>query len=177
MIEKLTFIHFLTATCLIEAFILYLFRFTNSPFTVKAINRWYSNLHWSAVILDMLSFLIGFYLAKFLYEYLLRNNIISKDYELMKFLGLVLCIQILHDFSFYFLVIKNAKKGINKVIDEFIHYAESVKVGAVIGDSFMYLLATPTLFYIAQFTNDINVFISIACLYLIGYFIYQKPKY
>tara|TARA_B100001123_G_C15194597_1_gene980851 strand:+ start:355 stop:744 length:390 start_codon:yes stop_codon:yes gene_type:complete len=129
------------------------------------------------VILDLLSVLIGFYLAKFLYEYLLRNDIISKDYEFIIFLGLVLCIQILHDFSFYFLVIKNAKKGINKVIDEFIHYAESVKVGAVIGDSFMYLLATPTLFYIAQFTNDINVFISIACLYLIGYFVYQKPKY
>ena len=177
MIEQLTFIHFLSATCLIETFMLYLFRFTNSPFTGKAINRWYSNLHWSAVILDLLSVLIGFYLAKFLYEYLLRNNIISRDYEFIKFLGLVLCIQILHDFSFYFLVIKNAKKGINKVIDEFIYYTESVKVGAVIGDSFMYLLATPTLFYIAQFTNDINVFISIACLYLIGYFVYQKPKY
>ena len=88
MIEKLSFIHFLTASSLIETFMLYLFRFTNSPFTGKAINRWYSNLHWSAVILDLLSVLIGFYLAKFLYEYLLRNNIISRDYELIKFLGL-----------------------------------------------------------------------------------------
>ena len=69
------------------------------------------------------------------------------------------------------------KKGLNKIIDEFIYYAESVKTGAVIGDSFMYILATPVLFYIAQFTNDINVFISIICLYLIGYFVYQKPKY
>lgn len=175
MIEKFNFIHFLTATCLIEAFMLYLFRFTRSPFSGKAINQWYTNLGWSAIILDLLSFLIGFYLAKFLYLYLVNNSIISKDYEFIKFLGLVLLIQITHDFSFYFLFIKNAKKGMSKVMDEFINYANSVKTGAVIGDSFMYLLATPVLFLISQFTNDINIFTSIVCLYLIGYFVYQKP--
>ena len=175
MIEKLEFIHFFTATSLIETFMLYLFRFTKSPFTGKAINQWYTNLGWSAVILDLLSVLIGFYLAKFLYLYLVNNSIISKDHEIIKFLGLVLLIQITHDFSFYFLVIKNAKKGMSKVMDEFIYYANSVKTGAVIGDSFMYLLATPILFLISQFTNDINIFTTIVSLYLIGYFVYQKP--
>jgi hypothetical protein len=177
MIQQFKFIHFLTATCLIEVFMLYLFRFTNSPFTGRAINNWYTNLRWTAVILDILSVLIGFYLAKFLYEYLIRKNLINEEYQLVKFLGIVLMIQILHDFSFYFFIIKNAKKGKNRVIDEFIDYAKSVSIGAVIGDSFMYLLATPALFYIYHLTNDINVFISICCLYLIGYFIYQKPKY
>ena len=66
MIEKLTFIHFLTASSLIETFMLYLFRFTNSPFTGMAINNWYNNLGWTAIILDVVSLLIGFYLAKFL---------------------------------------------------------------------------------------------------------------
>ena len=86
MIENFNFIHFLAATCLIEAFMLYLFRFTRSPFSGKAINQWYTNLGWSAIILDLLSFLIGFYLAKFLYLYLVNNSIISKDYEFIKFL-------------------------------------------------------------------------------------------
>ena len=175
MVEKLKFIHFLTATCLIEVFMLYLFRFTRSPFSGIAINRWYTNLRWSAVILDLLSVLIGFYLAKFLYLYLVDNSIISKDYEIMKFLILVLFIQITHDFSFYFLFIKNAKQGMSKVMDEFIYYANTVKTGAVIGDSFMYLLATPTLFAFYQLSNDINIFTTIVCLYLIGYFVYQKP--
>ena len=58
MIKDLTFLHFLTASVFIEAFILYLFRFTKSPLTGVAINRWYDNLGWSAVILDILSFLI-----------------------------------------------------------------------------------------------------------------------
>jgi len=177
MIKDLTFLHFLSATVIIEIIILYLFRFTNSPFTGKAINNWYTNLKWSAILLDILSVLIGFYLAKFLYQYLIKQNIINKKNEIIKFLGIVLLIQIIHDFSFYFLTIKNSKKGMNKVIDEFIDYAKSVGVGAVIGDSFMYLLATPTLYFISQLSDDKNTFISICCLYLMGYFVYQKPKY
>ena len=49
-------------------------------------------------------------------------------------------------------------------------------LGAVIGDSFMYLVATPILYYlVVNNRNDTNVFINIVSLYLIGYFMYQKP--
>ena len=85
-------------------------------------------------------------------------------------------IQILHDFGFYFTVIRNTKSGVNRVIDEFKSYAKSVGSGAVIGDSFMYLVATPILYYlVVNNRNDTNVFINIVSLYLIGYFMYQKP--
>ncbi len=177
MIENITFTQFLTATLLIETFMLFLFRFTKSPFTGIAINNWYNKIGIIAVLLDIVSVLIGFYLAKFLYEYLVNNNYISRDYELWKFLGLVLMIQILHDFGFYFTVIQNTKKGVNRVIDEFKNYAKSVGTGAVIGDSFMYLVATPLLYYvILNNRNDVNVFTNLVCFYLIGYFLYQKPK-
>ena len=69
MIEKITFVQFLTATLIIETFMLFLFRFTKSPFSGIAINRWYNNIGLTAIILDIVSVLIGFYLAKFLYEY------------------------------------------------------------------------------------------------------------
>ena len=177
MIKDLTFLHFLTASVFIEAFILYLFRFTKSPLTGVAINRWYDNLGWSAVILDVLSFLIGFYIAKFIYEYLVIQKYINSDYELYKYLGLVLLVQITHDFLFYLFVIKPYPNNKNRVIDEFKSYAERVKTGAVIGDSFMYLLATPLLYLYIQKNNiNTNTFISILCFYLIGYLIYQKPK-
>ena len=177
MIKDLTFLHFLTASVIIELFMMILFRFTKSPFTGIAINRWYDNLGWSAVILDILSFLIGFYIAKFIYEYLVVEKYINTDYELYKFLGLVLLVQIIHDFTFYFLAIKPYPKNKNRVIDEFKSYAERVKAGAVIGDSFMYLLATPLLYLFIQKNNiNTNTFISIVCFYCIGYLIYQKPK-
>ena len=38
-------------------------------------------------------------------------------------------------------------------MDEFKSYAETVKTGAVIGDPFMYLLATPLLYLIIQKNN------------------------
>jgi hypothetical protein len=176
MIDKITFLHFLTAALVIETFMLYLFRFTKSPFTGIAINRWYNNIGIVAVLLDVLSFIIGFYLAKFLYEYLSYHKYITDKYQFWKFLGLVLFIQILHDFGFYFTIIKNTNYGTNIVVDEFKRYAQSVSYGAVIGDSFMYLVATPILYYIVtKKTNDINIFVSLVCSYLIGYFLYQKP--
>ena len=177
MIKDLTFLHFLTASVVIELFMMILFRFTNSPFTGISINRWYDNLGWTAVILDVLSILIGFYIAKFIYEYLVKEKYINTDYELYKYLGLVLLVQIIHDFSFYLFVIKPYPKNKNRVMDEFKNYAERVKTGAVIGDSFMYLLATPLLYLYIQKNNiNTNTFISIVCFYLIGYLIYQKPK-
>ena len=51
-------------------------------FTVIAINRWYNNLGWTAIILDVVSLLIEFYLAKFLYEYLTNNGYTNKNHWL-----------------------------------------------------------------------------------------------
>jgi len=175
MISKLEFIHFFTTACIVEVIMLYLFRFTRSPLTGKAINNWYTNLGWSAIILDILSLLIGFYIAKFIYEYLLKNKFITKEYSLVKFLAIVLMFQITHDFSFYYLIIRNSKMGQSIVMDEFKRYAKSVGTGAVIGDSIMYLIGTPLVFYLATVRKDINIFSSLVSLYLVGYFVYQKP--
>ena len=41
MIENITFTQFLTASLIIETFMLFLFRFTKSPFTGIAINNWF----------------------------------------------------------------------------------------------------------------------------------------
>ena len=177
MIKDLTFLHFLTASVIIELFMMILFRFIKGKSKWSSINNWYDNLGWTAVILDVLSVLIGFYIAKFVYEYLVDKKYINTDYELYKFLGIVLCVQIIHDFTFYFLVIKPFPKNKNRVMDEFKSYAENVKTNAVVGDSIMYLLATPLLYLYIQKNNiNTNTFISILCFYLIGYLIYQKPK-
>ena len=176
MIEKITPLQFLTATLIIEVIILFLFRFTNSPFSGRAINRWYNNFSWSAVILDVTSFLIGFYLAKYVYEFLVKRGYITREYEFWKFLAILLAIQITHDICFYFFVILPTKPGMNSVIDELKSYSKNIGTGAIIGDSFMYIVATPILYYlIVKYSNQTNTFISIVCLYLVAYFLHQKP--
>ena len=173
MIENITFLQFLTATLIIETFMMILFRFTK---TSKAINNWYNNLGWTAVILDVLSILIGFYIAKFIYEYIVEQKYINTEYELYKYLGLVLMVQIIHDFSFYFFVIKPYPKFKNKVIDEFKEYAKYYKSQSVFADSLIYIATTPILYYlVVKNSNDTNIFINLVGLYLIGYFLYQKP--
>lgn len=174
-ISKLSFIHFLTSALVIECFIIFLFRFTKSPFSGKSINNWYTNFGWSAVTLDVLSLIIGFYLAKYAYLFLLKKDIISKKYALLTFLAIMLVIQIVHDFTFYFTVIKPHKTGRNAIMDELQSYANKVSYGAVIGDSFMYVLATPLLYFLIQNDIEENTFISLVSTYIIGYILYQKP--
>lgn len=177
MIKDLTFLHFLTASVIVEVLVLLYFRFTGKPYGSIAINKWYGNLHWTAVILDILSFLGGFYIAKFIYEYLIKEKYITSENELWKYLGIVLLVQISHDFLFYFFVIKPYPKNKNVVMDEFKAYAEKAKTNAVLGDSLMYLIGVPLLYLFVQKNNiHTNTFISIVCFYLIGYLIYQKPK-
>jgi len=173
MINDLTFIHFLTASAVIEVFMLVLFRFTKSS---KAINNWYDNLGWTAVFLDILSILIGFYIAMFFYEYLVSNKYVDTNNEFIKFIGLVIFVQIIHDLLFYFLVIRPYPKNNNRVIDEFKEYAKYYQSQAIFADSLIYLAATPLLYFYLKKNNDnVNIFISIVSFYLIGYLIYQKP--
>ena len=176
MIEQLTFLHFLTATALIEVFMLYLFKFTKQSSPV--INNWYDNLGWSAIILDVLSILIGFYIAKFLFNYLLEYNYLSKQNEFIKFMVILLSVQILHDFLFYFLVIKPTPLGVNRVIDEFKEYAKFYQTKAVVADSLIYLSITPILYYYIQYqSNSVNTFITLVCFYLTSYLLHQKAKF
>ena len=155
---------------------LFLFRFTKH--SDKTINNWYNNLGWTAVLLDILSIMIGFYLAKYLYTYLVDKGYLSKKYEFVYYLCLVLLIQIIHDISFYFYIINPTSKGINAVIDEFKDYANHYKLRAVLADSLIYLITTPVLYYyILNQKNEKNIFTTILCIYIIGYLLHQKPKY
>ena len=176
MINNITFLHFLTAALIVEVIMLFLFRFTESPFSGISINIWYDRFDWSAIFLDVSSVIIGFYLAKYAYQFLVSQNIISEEYSFIKYFIILLIIQVAHDFGFYFTTLQGATPGMNKIIDELVDYAKNVGTGAVIGDSFMYLLGTPLLYYLStNVNNDVNSFLSIVCFYLIGYFIYQKP--
>ena len=61
-------------------------------------------------------------------------------------------------------------------MDEFIDYAEKVRINAIIGDSLMYIIGTPLLLYMNTQSQRKKEFISIMSLYITGYLIYQKPS-
>ena len=168
----------MTTTVVVELLFLSVFRLVPSGGGSKwmSINQWYTGLRWSAVLLDILSIMVGFYIALAIYNYLLKENMIRKDNQLITLLAIVLCVQILHDILFYTLVIKNTPMGINQVMDEFIDYAEKVGINAIIGDSLMYIIGTPLLLYMNTQSHKTKEFVSIISLYITGYLIYHKPS-
>ena len=174
MIEEITFLQFLTASAIVEVFVLLYFRLYDRG---SSINRWYTKLRWSAILLDILSFLGGFYIAKFIYEYLVSHKYITKENEIYKYLGILLLVQITHDFLFYVLVINPYPKNTNQVMDEFKYYASKAKKNAVMGDSIMYIIGTSLLYFIVKKTANVNIFMTILSFYIVGYLIYQKPLY
>ena len=62
-------------------------------------------------------------------------------------------------------------------MDEFKTYAKNTKLGAILGDSWMYLMGVPILILSSKLNKELLIFISILCLYIIGYLIYQIPSY
>ena len=169
-INDIKFINIFTSTVIVELIILIFFRFTKSFFSIKAINDWYDKLNWSAVILDILIFIIGFYLNIFVNKYFKINNYLF-------FLLIQLLIQVIHDIIFYYIFILGSEKGNSIVMDEFKSYAKYTKIGAIVGDSWMYLMGIPLLIKTLNYDKEVLIFISTICLYLIGYLVYQKPLY
>tara|TARA_B110000208_G_scaffold83971_1_gene106578 strand:- start:1742 stop:2326 length:585 start_codon:yes stop_codon:yes gene_type:complete len=168
-LDKINFIHLLTSTLIIETFMLILFRYTKSKFSGKSINDWYDKFKFIAIFLDIAIILIGFYVTIF----------ISKKYNINNyytFLALQIILQIIHDILFYIFFSKYPKNT-NPIIDEFKIYAKNIGVGAIIGDSYMYLLGIPILILLTKINKDKLIFISLISSYLIGYLTYQKPLY
>lgn len=154
---------------MVETYILILFRYTKSKFSGKSINAWYDKFKLIAIFLDIFIFIIGIYSTIFL----------AKKYNINKyyiFLALQIILQIIHDILFYIFFTKYPK-NINPLIDEFKNYAKYIGIGAIIGDSYMYLIGVPILFLLTKLNQDKLIFISLICSYLIGYLIYQKPLY
>ena len=162
----LSFRDYLATALVVETLMLILFRVTRSPFTGRDINHWYDKFRLTAVFMDMSSYMLGYYISR---------SISGFWSSWGSFALIVLIVQISHDLLFYHLVLKPFPMNRNDIMDDLKDYADNVGVGAVIGDSFMYLIGLPILYQMQHVSTFNKEFVSLACLYLIGYLIYQKP--
>jgi len=131
------------------------------------LKKWYKKYQLSAVIADVLILVIGIILARFLYKYLFN------EFSIWKFTGLAVCIQIIHDFLFYFLF-NNLPVGYNSMLDFFKGYAQEVGVTAVLGDSFMMILACLLSSNFATYSLNINIIALTISIYFFPYMINYK---
>lgn len=131
--------------------------------------NWYKKYGISAVIADTLILVIGMIIARALY-----SRIFGDQFNILKFAFLVLVIQIIHDFVFYFGIIKTLPRGVNNMIDMFKDYAQEVSAGAVVGDSVMITMAVLFASMLANYNSNINIIVLIILVYLMPYILHAK---
>ncbi len=134
-------------------------------FKGSKLRNWYNNFGLSAVVLDVLILVIGFIITRFLY-YKIFN-----EFNIVKFILLALVVQIIHDISLYYLLIKPLPVGSNKIFDLLKEYGNEVGGGAIIGDSFMFIISILFASLLAGSNSNINIIIIIISVYLIPYLI------
>ena len=132
----------------------------------KVLNVWYRKLNLSAVIADILIIFIGIILARFFYPYFF------KQYSLFKFIGLAICIQVIHDILFYKLSI-SIPRGKSQIMDIFKDYGKEVSYKAILSDSAMMISSILIASFLKDQSVNMNIIIMIVLVYLVPYLIYS----
>jgi uncharacterized protein YacL len=149
----------------LNADLIIIFLLYHDLFKSKLLRKWYKKYQLSAVIADVLILVIGIILARFFYKYFFLEG-----FNIWKFTGLAVIIQIIHDILFYW-VFKSLPRGYNAMLDFFKDYAREVGVGAILGDSFMMILACLLSSYFATYSLNANIILLVISLYFVPYMI------
>jgi hypothetical protein len=148
----------------VNADLIILFLLYHGVFRAYYLKKWYKKYQLSATIADVLILVIGIILARFFYKYFFES------FNIWKFTGLAVIIQIIHDFLFYWFF-KSVPIGYNAMLDFFKEYAREVGVGAILGDSLMMILACLMSSHFATYSFNGNVILLIIFLYFVPYMI------
>jgi hypothetical protein len=133
----------------------------------KVLIEWYRKYNLSAVIADVLIIVIGIIMARFAYPYVFGEN-----FSLIKFIGLAVVIQILHDILFYYMF-KLVPRGKNMMLDTFKDYANEVGFKAVLSDSLMIISTCLLSSYFVSLNLNTNIIILILSVYILPYAVYN----
>jgi uncharacterized protein YacL len=148
----------------INADLIIIFLLYHGVFKSYYLKKWYKKYQLSAVIADVLILVIGIIIARYLYKYFFGA------FNIWKFTGLAVIIQIIHDILFYWFF-KTIPRGYNSMLDFFKDYANEVGGGAILGDSFMMILACLLSSNFATYSLNINIITFIFSLYFVPYMI------
>lgn len=164
--NKFEYIPILTANIYADLFIIFV-AFSKIYFNIKSLEGWYKKYRLSAMIADIL---IGV-----LYMLLGRYVVYKSGLEigLTAFAAVCVFIQIVFDFLFY-MFFSIIPKGSNNMLDFFKVYSKEAGTGALLGDSFLVLMAVILSALLNQASYDTNIVLLITSIYLTPYFIYMK---
>ena len=131
----------------------------------KNLKLWYQQFLLSAVLADVLVIFLVVIIARAIYYY------IFDEFSIIKFIILMLILQVIHDILFYLMII-TIPKGANKIIDIFKDYADEISYYAIIGDSLMIISTGLLASYLANFDTNTNIIILVVSVYLLQFILH-----
>lgn len=131
----------------------------------KFLRLWYQKFLLSAVLADVLVIFIIVIITRAIYYY------IFDEFSIIKFIIIMLILQVIHDILFYLMII-TIPKGANKIIDIFKDYADEISYYAIIGDSAMIIATGLLASYLANFDANTNIIILVVLVYLLQFILH-----
>jgi hypothetical protein len=164
--NKFEYIPIITANIYADLFIIFA-TFATIYIKTKSLEGWYKKYRLAAMIADILIGVLYILLGRYL---VYKSGL---QIGLTAFAGICVSIQIIFDFLFYifFTIIP---KGSNDMLDFFKGYAKEAGANALLGDSFLVIMAVIISALLNQSSYDTNIVFLIMSIYLTPYFIYMK---
>ena len=117
-------VYIFVAVLLVDVLVIFACRYAPEIFG-SIINKWYDLFGLNAVIADVMIIVIGFMVARHVWGLWFKNKYSGGKWSPMKFTGLLVVVQMIHDLMFYYGVILPVPRGHNAMIDVFKDYAAS----------------------------------------------------
>ena len=164
--NKFEYVPILTANIYADLFIIFA-SFAKIYVNIKSLDGWYKKYRLSAMIADILIGVLYILLGRYL---VYKSGI---KVGLTAFAGICVFIQIIFDFLFY-IFFTIVPKGSNNMLDHFKVYSKEIGANALLGDSFLVIMAVIISALLNQTNYDTNIVFLIISVYLTPYFIYMK---
>ena len=164
--DKFEYVPILTANIYADLFIIFV-AFSKIYFNIKSLEGWYKKYRLSAMIADILIGVLYILLGR----YLVYTS--GVEVGLTAFAAICVSIQIVFDFVFY-MFFSIIPRGSNNMLDFFKVYANEAGTGALLGDSFLVIMAVILSAFLNQSSYDTNIVLLIMGVYLAPYFAYMK---
>jgi hypothetical protein len=164
--NKFEYVPIITANIYADLFIIFV-TYANIYVNIKSLEGWYKKYRLAAMIADILIGVLYILLGRYIvYKSGLKVGLTA-------FAGICVFIQIIFDFLFYILF-TIIPKGSNDMLDFFKVYSKEVGASALLGDSFLVIMAVIISALLNQSSFDTNIVLLIISVYLTPYFIYMK---
>ena len=166
-------IYIVLGAIVIEVIILFLVRYYPSIFP-KALNFWYNRFKLSAVMIDILTIMLGFGITRYIYTEFIYP---TYDWNPTYFTGTLTLVQIVYDVLFYFGIVKQVPRNHNAMIDTLKDYGEAAGARAIAADSVVIIGSSVASMLLKAAPPHITAMIALVAAYTIPYILETRNEY